>query len=104
MSDDSSSVEPRPKFDLWLAGTVAIYFACNYVGVLMTFRGVIHPPWNLLAFFAFVGPSIFLVVVSAFQWKKSRAFSWAAYWTVFVVMFLAGWWNMCLLADGLASV
>ena len=104
MRDDSSSPEPQSNFDLWLVGAVVIYFVANYVGVLMTFRGVIHPPWNLLTFFALVGPSIFLVIVSVFKWKKSRTFSWAAYWTVFAVMFLAAWWNLRLLADGLASV
>ncbi len=106
MTDRTTSASrSRRKSDLWLMLALLSYGIVNFTCILMAASGVIHPPWNLLAFFIFFAPSGFLLTVAAIH-TRSRlpVFSWWSLFVAVAAMCLAVFLNLLALASAIAAV
>jgi len=94
----------QSNHDLVLYSVMAGYLLVNACGVSLAKAGVIHPPWDVLDFFTFVGPLLAAVVVVVMQIKVPRVFSMWAVVVFLLVMLTCFYVNLLLLRMAGAAV
>jgi len=60
------------SYDLWLLAGLITYGLIDVVAVTLVAVGVVHPPWFVLNFFTFTGPTLGTVGVIAAQTLCSK--------------------------------
>lgn len=93
------------SYDLWLLAGLITYGLIDVAGVTLAALGVVYPPWFVLNFFTFTGPTLGIIGVIAAQTLCSkRPFTWVAVVGSVLAMLLAAFLNFQALSAASAAV